>query len=113
MPSKSQRAAARQAKLRENKKKRGRANSQTFDPGPVKSSRENIKSNALTNETPVAPQRTHDAPRVGNTSEITAKSASSNEALNYGYLRGELGRIFVLTCLVVVILSVLTFVIDV
>ena len=110
MPSKGQRAAARQAKLRNNKKKRDKTGSHKFDPGPIESKQETSESvsqqeaSQMVSQDPTpVPVTGHDSGRLSKTSETTPL---------YSHLGSELSRIGILTAVIGVILFILTFVMN-
>lgn len=112
MPSKAQRAAARQAKLRQ-KKKRGKGSSQVFDPGPAESKRLAEKPVAEVEaepQTEVAASPAVAAPAPARASRRSRQPAVPEAAPVYTYLGGEVRRIGVITVGIAAIIFALTFV---
>ena len=111
MPSKSRRAASRQAQL-QRRRRRGKARTQEFDPGPTESIRgpdapmvesdEGLPADAEV----VAPLNStaSRAPRP------SSRGAASEPAPTYAYLGSELRRISAIATLIITILVALTFV---
>ena len=110
MPSKSQKAASRQAKLRE-KRRRGRPAPQEFQRGPTRSLAAEEES-----DQEVAPRSASRQAAAGAATlaaspvRRTARSALAERAPSYQYLRSEMRRIGVIASLIVVILIALSFV---
>ncbi len=112
MPSKGNRAASRQAKLRQ-KKRRGKGADQAFDVGPAESKRALAEAEGVgTPEKPSpAPSTLGPAPATPRPSR-RARRAEAETAPRYGYLGGELKRIGVTTSIIVVLLVALSFVLG-
>ena len=120
MPSKSSRAASRQAQLRR-KRRRGKARPQEFDVGPTESSRpaatveavEDTEAEAVVEagETAVATSPPRPQP-VARPTRRSARGTAPEPALSYPYLGSEVKRIAVISALIAIILAVLTFVLG-
>lgn len=119
MPSKSQRAAARQARL--SRRKRKEKSRQDFDTGPTESQAstrtavaepvdgaENASS-AVATQRPKAPDLVA-APRQRRRSSVRGRAAAAapEQASVYKYLPGELRQIGIITSVIAVVLAVLT-----
>ena len=107
MPSKSRRAASRQADVRR-RHKRGKGAPEAFDTGPTESQR----VARIVEEEPSAQPRTPAPSPVGAAvarPSRMARAAGRDEAPSYGYLGAELRRIGVITTLIVAILIGATF----
>ena len=107
MPSKSRRAASRQAEVRR-RRKRGRGAPETFETGPTESQRvaRIVEEEASGQQRPAAPSPAGAA--VARPAR-RARSAEREEAPSYGYLGAELRRIGVITTLIAAILIGATF----
>ena len=111
MPSKAQRAAARQAKLRQ-KKKRGKGRSQVFDAGPAESTQvvqEPVAEVEAEAQAETAPVPTA-APAPARASRRSRQPTVAEVAPSYGYLGGEVRRIGVIAVGIAAIIFALTFV---
>lgn len=118
MPSKSQRAASRQARLSRRKRRGGKPALQTFQAGPTQRS-EDAESDA---ETQTQPARVATAPRAQTqTATLSAPSTamrSRRRASQAGspnvdrHLPRELRQIGIITTLIAAILTGLTFVLG-
>ena len=107
MPSKSRRAASRQAEVRR-RRRRGRGAHETFDTGPTEAQR----AARLAEEEPSGQQRPAPASPVGAAVARPARrvrTADREEAPSYGYLGAELRRIGILTTLIAALLIGATF----
>ncbi len=107
MPSKSRRAASRQAEVRR-RRKRGKGAPESFDTGPTESQR---AARIAEDESSVQPR-----PAAGSTAGAAIarparipRAADRVSAPAYGYLGAELRRIGVITTLIVAILIGTTF----
>jgi hypothetical protein len=116
MPSKSQRAASRQAKLRD-KKHHGKAAPQTFEVGPSARALEGDEGEDEVDVKPAprpapaaasASQWPTRAPRMSR----RAREAEATEVATYPYLGSELKRIAVIAGGIFVIIAALTFVLG-
>ena len=109
MPSKSRRAASRQAQVRR-RRKRGRGAQEAFDTGPTESQRvaRMVEEEASGQQRPAAPSP------AGAAVARPARRArmERDEAPSYGYLGAELRRIGVITTLIATILIGATFVLG-
>ena len=117
MPSKSHRAASRQAQLRR-RKRRGKARPQEFDAGPTES-RGAAQAAALDGEPQPGAEAALEPVGALTGHEPTSRSArrprqkaAAQRASAYDYMGAELKRIGLLTTFVVVILAVLAFVLS-
>ncbi len=123
MPSKSKRAASRQARLSQRKRRRGgrdRTDSDLPEGAAIQDSQSSRHSEARTASAvatvpaaPVAPRTAVSRPAVAAAtprSRIrgTRPRSQSGPLPMYGYLGSELKRIGVLTCMIAVVLAVLT-----
>jgi len=108
MPSKSHRAASRQAKLRQ-KKRRGGAAAQVFQAGPTESSVASEEPTELAAET--APETTSRAVVKAPIGRVRrSKRGASEETLpRHPYLSAELRRIGVISMAILVILAAVSF----
>ena len=109
MPSKSRRAASRQAQLKR-KRQRGKSRSQEFDPGPTEprqpaSTLEAEEDADVATVSPTAQQAVRQAPR-------SRRQSLGETPLTYPYLSSELKQIGAISALIVVTLVVLTFVLG-
>ena len=112
MPSKSRRAASRQAQLKR-KRQRGKSRSQEFDPGPTEprqpastlEAEEDADVAAVATVSPTAQQAVRQAPR-------SRRQSLGETPLTYPYLSSELKQIGAISALIVVTLVVLTFVLG-
>ncbi len=110
MPSKSRRAASRQAQVRR-RRKRGRGAPEAFDTGPTESQR----AARIVEEEASGQQRPAPPSPVGAAAARPARRVRSEreEATpSYGYLGAELRRIGVITTLIVAMLIGATFVLG-
>ena len=116
MPSKSRRAASRQAQLRR-KKRRGKdpGQGQDFDPGPTEADVaeraaevEEEAADLPAPETAPGPALSTSRPATARAVRRSRRGASAESALEYGYLGSELKRIGMIAMLIVVLLAVLT-----
>ena len=109
MPSKSHRAASRQAKLRQ-KKRRGRAAAQVFQAGPSESSVASEEPTALAAEPKTRPAAVTKAP-TGQARR--SKGGTSKETMPpQAYLSSELRRIGVVSLVILAILAALSFILG-
>ena len=112
MPSKSRKAASRQAKLRD-RKRHGKAASQVFEVGPTKS--EKLADDSAGEEEP-RPQQATSRPTLGGVQPRAARRPSqiqdAEEAPRYEYLGGELRRIGIATLGIAVLLVAASFVLG-
>ena len=101
MPSKSHKAASRQAKLRE-KRRRGKAAAQTFEAGPTtpRVAAEESDTEQESRSTPVA-----QAPAAPRRARSTRPGTSGEAAPRYDYLGKELQRIGLLSIVILAILA--------
>jgi hypothetical protein len=115
MPSKSQRAATRQAKLRD-KKRRGKAAPQAFEVGPTARSLDEDEegSEAMPAPRPAAVEpRASAFPAGAPRASRRAKEAGGTEvAATYPYMGAELKRIAVIAAFIFAIIVALTFVLG-
>ncbi len=106
VPSKSQRAASRQARVRDRRKK-GRAAPQTFQAAPTQRSQEDEEAAAM------APKPAAAAPSMASAAVVRpARRASEAATAEYPYMKPELIRIGVMSSVVLVIIAALTFVLG-
>ncbi len=109
MPSKSQRAASRQARVR-NRRKKGRAAPQTFQAAPTQRRQEDEEAAAT------APPATAAAPSMASTAPVRparrARVAQEAATAEYPYMKPELIRIGAISSVVLVIIAGLTFVLG-
>ena len=107
MPSKSRRAASRQAEVRR-RRKRGRGAAEAFDTGPTESQR---VARIVEEEASGQPQTAAPSPIGAAMTRPArmARAAGRDEVPSYGYLGAELRRIGVITTLIVAILIGATF----
>ena len=113
MPRKGHKAASRQAKLRQ-RKRRGRSAAETFDAGPTESSAPS-STIAVEPEAPAQSTTTEPAAQPQTTPRPARRSrrATASEAVPvYRYLGGELKTIGIISGLIVAILIALTFVLG-
>ena len=109
MPSKSQRAASRQAKLRDNKK-RGKGSAQVFDAGPTAADIAARESAAAeSDERQPAPTRAAVASRP---TRRAAQPGRAEADPSYSYLGAELRRIAAVSLIIFVILAAASFVLG-
>lgn len=104
MPSKSHKAASRQAKLRD-KRRRGKAAPQVFDAGPSEATQAAVEQDS---EAPAPPLAEAAAPRAARQTR-RSRRAEAEVAPTYPYLGGELRRIGVVAVGILAILAVLSF----
>ena len=115
MPSKAQRAAARQAKLRQ-KKKRGKGSSQVFDAGPTESTQSvqepvaEVEAEAQAETAPVPTAAPAPDRASARASRRSRQPAVAEVAPSYGYLGSEVRRIGVIAVGIAAIIFALTFV---
>lgn len=120
MPSKSRKAASRQAQLRK-RRQRGKARTQTFDPGPSESTSgaEAARELPATNEAAVengavSGAATVDATRPEQPPVVERRQpplqAPAASPMTYPYLVPEIRHIGVVSSLIVILLVVLTIV---
>ena len=112
MPSKSQRAASRQARVR-NRRKKGRAAPQTFQAAPTERRQEDEEAAAAAPR-PAAASAT--APSMTSTAPVRparrARRAEETATAEYPYLKPELIRIGAMSSVVLLIIVGLTFVLG-
>ena len=112
MPSKSQRAASRQARVR-NRRKKGRAAPQTFQAAPTQRRQEDEEAAATAPKpsaaTATAPSMVSTAPARPARRARVAQEAATAE---YPYMKPELIRIGAISSVVLVIIAGLTFVLG-
>ena len=108
MPSKSRRAASRQAQIRQ-KRRRSKAQPQDFDPGPTKSTRESAVVEPEVRPEPAMPTAT--SRQTARPRRRASAGATSTPAV-YRYLRPELKRIGMMAGIIIAILAILTFVLG-
>ena len=110
MPSKSQRAASRQARVR-NRRKKGRPAPQTFQAAPTERRQEDEEAAAMAPKPAAAP-----APSMTSTAPArpARRAARAQEAATaeYPYMKPELIRIGAISSVVLVIIAGLTFVLG-
>ena len=110
MPSKSQRAASRQARVR-NRRKKGRPAPQTFQAAPAQRRQEDEEAAAM----PPSPA-TATAPSMTSTAPVRparrAQRAQEVAAAEYPYLKPELIRIGAISSVVLIIIAGLSFVLG-
>ena len=110
MPSKSQRAASRQARVR-NRRKKGRPAPQTFQAAPTQRRQEDEEAAAMPS-TPAAAA----APSMTSTAPVRparrARRAQEVAAAEYPYMKPELIRIGSISSVVLLIIVALTFVLG-
>jgi hypothetical protein len=105
MPSRGDRVAARQAKLRQ-KRRRVKGAGQTFDAGP---SSEEIAARPAPAEVEAPPRRAASAPAQPQPAGRSRRAAATDSApLHYPYLAGELKRVGVVSLGIFVILAIAT-----
>ena len=119
MPSKSRKAASRQAQLRK-RRQRGKARTQTFDPGPSesRSDAEAVRELPAANEAAVengaaSGAATVDATRPEQPPVVERQAparAAAASPMTYPYLMPEIRHIGVVSSLIVILLVVLTIV---
>ena len=109
MPSKSRRAASRQAQLK--RRRRGRQRVQEFDAGPTESrspTSDDDGADAVVAVMPASPaSQTSQAP--ARRPHRSRRQAASEAALSYDYLGSELKQIGVITAMIAAVLVLLTF----
>ena len=107
MPSKSRRAASRQAQLK--RRRRGRQRVQEFDAGPTEPRSPDASADDGADEAvavmPAAPASQTPARRP----HRSRRQAASEAPLSYDYLGSEIRRIGVITAMIAVVLVLLTF----
>ena len=110
MPSKSQRAASRQARVR-NRRKKGRPAPQTFQAAPTQRRQEDEEAAAMP-PTPAAAA----APSMTSTAPVRparrARRVEEAAAAEYPYMKPELIRIGAISSVVLLIIVGLTFVLG-
>ena len=110
MPSKSQRAASRQARLRERRKK-GRPAPQTFQAAPTERRQEDEEAAAMPPKPAAAA-----APSMASTAPVRparrARNAPEAATAEYPYMKPELIRIGAMSSVVLVIIVGLSFVLG-
>ena len=111
MPSKSKRAATRQANTRQ-KRRRGNAAPQVFDVGPAKRKLDDEDEEQTASQRPGTAHAAPTAPAVPArpTRASRMANASAGAAPAYTYLGSEIKRIGIITGGIFAILVVLTFV---
>ena len=112
MPSKAKKAASRQAKLRQ-KKRRGKGGVEAFDPGPTepRSPAEATAAEVEGESPPARPAMATAAPRR-QPSRRSGRGAADEPMPRYQYLGVELRRIGVVTGIILAILAALSFVLG-
>ena len=105
MPSKSRRAASRQAQLK--RRRRDRQRVQEFDAGPTepRSPADDESADAAVAVMPAAPASQTPARRP----HRSRRQAASETPLSYDYLGSELKQIGVITVMIATVLVLLTF----
>ena len=115
MPSKSKRAATRQAKLRE-KKRRGKAAPQVFEVGPTERALDDSEEEAEARPVPVtaaaAPRASAVPARPPRMSRRAREAQATDVAATYPYMGSELKRIAVVAAFIFAIIISLTFVLG-
>ncbi len=113
MPSKSKRAAKRQANTRQ-KRQRGNAAPQVFDVGPTKRKLEDEDEEQTTSRRPGVAAAARTAPAVPTrpTRASRLADASAGASPAYPYLGSEIKRIGIIAGVIFATLLVLTFVMD-
>ena len=110
MPSKSQRAASRQARVR-NRRKKGRAAPQNFQAAPTQRRQEDEEAAAM----PPTPAPAA-APSMASTAPVRparrASRAQEVAAAEYPYMKPELIRIGAISSVVLIIIAGLSFVLG-
>ena len=111
MPSKSQRAASRQARVR-NRRKKGRPAPQTFQAAPTQRRQEDEEAVAMAPK----PAATAAAPSMTSTAPVRparrVARAQETAAAEYPYMKPELIRIGAISSVVLLIIAGLTFVLG-
>ena len=111
MPSKSQRAASRQARVR-NRRKKGRPAPQTFQAAPAQRRQEDEEAAAMA----AKPVATAAAPSMASPAAARparrARRAPEAATAEYPYMKPELIRIGAMSSVVLVIIAGLTFVLG-
>ena len=112
MPSKGSKAASRQAKLRQ-KKRRGKGAPQIHEAGPSKSAAE-IEEATLeaVGEDGPAPRPVKPSAARTATSRLARQPLPADTASTYPYLGVELRQIGIITLLIFILLAVLSFVLG-
>jgi hypothetical protein len=105
MPSKSRRAASRQASLR-NRRKRGKSAPQAFQAGPTQSSQPDEESAAEAADQPGPAPQPASAARPGRRPSRAEQAAAAEGAQGHRYLGAELRRIGIVTAVIVALLAV-------
>ena len=112
MPSKSQRAASRQARVR-NRRKKGRAAPQNFQAAPTQRRQEDEEAAAIT-RTPAGAAAA--APSMTSTAPVRparrARRVEEAAAAEYPYMKPELIRIGAISSVVLIIIAGLSFVLG-
>jgi hypothetical protein len=115
MPSKSKRAATRQAKVRE-KKRRGKAAPQVFEVGPTKRALDDDEEESEARPAPrpaaVGPRASASPGRPPRASRRAREAGATEIAATYPYMGAELKRIAVVAGFIFVIIVALTFVLG-
>ena len=115
MPSKSHRAATRQAKLQE-KKRRGKAAPQMFEAGPAERSLDEDEEESGAGPAPrlalIEPRITASPARAPRASRRTRESEGTEIAATYPFMGAELKRIAVIAAFIFAIIVALTFVLG-
>jgi hypothetical protein len=106
MPSKSHRAASRQAKLRQ-KRRRSSAAAQVFQAGPTESKVATEESSAAPALRPAPAAKASPQP-----ARRSKRAAAAQTAPRYMYLSTELRRIGVVSMVILVILAAVSFVLS-
>jgi hypothetical protein len=113
MPSKGHKAASRQAKLRE-KKRRGKGAAQVFQTGPAEPSAAAESTSDAVSEAEPGPASPPAAVSLSRSRapRRSAKARQAEPAPPYVYLGGEIRRIGAIAAFIFVALGVLTFVLG-
>ena len=114
MPSKSRRAASRQTQMK--RKRRSKPRTQEFDAGPAESSRiaamDEEPEDDVTETAAVVATQTQPSRSVARSARRSRRQITSETPLTYPHLGSELRRIGVITVLIAIALTVLTFVLG-
>ena len=108
MPSKSRRAASRQAQL-QRRRRRGKSRTQVFDPGPMESESPTLDPAVETEEAAPPAEPVLEAPPAPRRVRRSRREADAEAAPAYQHLGSELRRIGAITTLIVLMLIGLTF----
>ena len=112
MPSKSQRAASRQERVR-NRRKKGRPAPQTFQAAPTQRRQEDEEAVAMA---PKPAAATAAAPSMASTAPVRparrAGRAQESATAEYPYIKPELIRIGAISSVVLIIIAGLSFVLG-